>query len=386
MKINNQKGRHRLRVLVVVEWPLGGIRTFMRYVYRNFDPETYEFRIIGPDVTEFRLLENDLDGLKCEYEYIDKDPSPWQFSRAIWGNLKRGNYDLIHSHGLTAGVYASIPSVLAKVPHLVTLHDVFNKEQFESPKGVYRKAGLLIVFRFFDVIHCVSQDAMSNLLGYIPALTKQKSRVVAILNGIETERFLKAPKIDLREELNLPGDSFLIGFFGRFMSQKGFIYLIDALEGMLKQDNLPKSPVILTFGQGDGFYREEKELVQKRGLADWVHFFDFRPNIAPTLKGLDLVVMPSLWEACGLVAMEAMVAGVPVIGTNCVGLREVLQDTPAIAVPVRDAATLADAIIKEMKNPSKAKFEAFAHEAAERFDAKVQARELEKVILSLIEK
>jgi glycosyltransferase involved in cell wall biosynthesis len=331
-------------------------------------------------------LQKDLNELKCEYEYLEKNPSPWHFTRAIWRNIRQRDYDLIHSHGLTSGIYALVPSILSKVPHLVTLHDVFNKEQFEGLKGFVKRFGLSIAFWFFDTINCVSQDAMRNLYSYFSVLRRYQEKVVVILNGIETERFLTAPKIDLREELNLPRGSFLIGFLGRFMSQKGFIYLIDALERILKRGDLPKRPAILTFGKGAGFYREDMGLVQRKGLADWVHLLEFRPNIAPTLKGLDLVVMPSLWEACGLVAMEVMVAGVPLIGTNCIGLREVLKDTPAIVVPVKDAEALADAIIKEMMNPSKAKFEAFAPEAAERFDVKDQARELEKVILSLIRK
>ena len=84
--------------------------------------------------------------------------------------------------------------------------------------------------------------------------------MIAIPNGIEVEPFLHAEERDLRGELGLPPETFLIGFLGRFMSQKGFRYLVDALE-QVKEHNLLKEPLLsLTFGQpDDGFIREEKK-------------------------------------------------------------------------------------------------------------------------------
>jgi glycosyltransferase involved in cell wall biosynthesis len=152
---------------------------------------------------------------------------------------------------------------------------------------------------------------------------------------------------------------------------------------MAEHKDLPRRPVLLTFGE-DGFIREEREAVRERGLAEFVRFMPFVPNIAPTLKGIDVVVMPSLSEACGLLAMEAMVAGVPLIGTNSIGLREVLKDTPARVVPMRDGVALAEALIHEMKHPTRDTAQVFVAEAANRFDAERRAVELEKLMLSLL--
>jgi glycosyltransferase involved in cell wall biosynthesis len=84
--------------------------------------------------------------------------------------------------------------------------------------------------------------------------------------------------------------------------------------------------------------------------------------------------------------MEAMVAGVPLIGTNCIGLREVLRNTPATAVPARDSVALAEALISEMRNPTTTKARAFATEAASRFHVRPRAKELENVILRILER
>jgi glycosyltransferase involved in cell wall biosynthesis len=234
-----------------------------------------------------------------------------------------------------------------------------------------------------DKIHAVSDDAKDNLLRYVPSLRFFREKVVPILNGVEVGRFLDNDVRDLRNELGLPNSTFLIGFLGRFMSPKGFVYLVEALRILLQEPNMPKQPVVLTFGEG-AFIREEKAYVRSKRMEQYIYFMPFTPNVASTLKGLDVIAMPSVWEACGLLAMEAMVSGVPVIGTNCIGLREVLKNTPATSVPVRDSRVLAAALVNEIKNPSKPQAQAFIPEAALRFDIRNQTQKLEKIMVSLM--
>ncbi len=90
--------------------------------------------------------------------------------------------------------------------------------------------------------------------------------------------------------------------------------------------------------------------------------------------------MPSLWEACGLLAMEALVSGVPLIGTDCIGLREVIRDTPGMTVPIKDGLAIADALYREINCPSRQRFEAFREEAATRFEVRKQSDALEHLI------
>jgi len=178
-------------------------------------------------------------------------------------------------------------------------------------------------------------------------------------------------------------NTYLIGFLGRFMSPKGFIYLVEALDILYKKYNLIRKPVLITFGEG-AFIREEQANVANKGLENMILFLPFCPNIASTLKGLDLVVMPSLWEACGLLAMETMVAGVPLIGTDCIGLREVLEGTPCKTVPTKNSEALAKAIYQEMTNPSKTLSKDFCREATKRFDVSEHRAQIENLFFSMI--
>jgi glycosyltransferase involved in cell wall biosynthesis len=367
-----------------VRWPVGGIRTFIRYVYRTFNPERWHFTILAPELDEVAVLLDDLSTLGVTYVPVQGMPNDgssgfWKMVCCVAGELLKGNYDLVHSHGFTSGMCAVIPALVRRIPHLMTSHDVINENQFAGAKGKLTKQAMGFLFGMIDTIQSVSYDAQENLLANLPTLSRRKGKCIVIPNGIEVERFENASPRDLRGELGVGADVFLIGFLGRFMAQKGFRYLVDAIDLLRRETSLPKQPLVLTFGDG-GFIGEEQEAIRERGLERYFRFMPFAPNVAGTMKGLDVVAMPSLWEACPLQPMEALVCGTPFVGTDCVGLREVLRDSPATVVPKGDAASLADALCKEMKVPSKNKAKGYAEEAAARFDVKKRASEIEELM------
>jgi glycosyltransferase involved in cell wall biosynthesis len=373
----------KIKILLVVRWPVVGIRTYMRYVYNNFDPHRYTFTLLAPATSEIPVLLDDLSCHNILFIPMDVNPSTYSFATTIFTTLYNNKHDIIHSHGLTAGLCSILPSYVCQTPHLLTLHDVFTYKQFQGAKGFFKRIIISLVMPLIDKIHTVTVDAKYNLLEYVFTLKLFKAKVVAIRNGIEIERFSHSESKDLRNELNLDNNTFLIGFLGRFMSQKGFIYLVEALDILYKNGDLKSNPVILTFGEG-AYIREEKSFVERKGLQNVIHFMPFAPNIAPILKGLDVVVMPSLWEACGLLAMEAMVVGTPLIGTDCIGLREIIDGTPCKKVPIKNSDELAKAIAQEINNPSKNEAGLFRAEARKRFNVKKHFAELEKVMENLI--
>jgi glycosyltransferase involved in cell wall biosynthesis len=380
---------NKKEVLLVVRWPVGGIRTFIRYVYRNFDPDQWRFTIIAPETSEMRVLLDDLEGLDISWVPVANSRAGgssgfWEMGRAVLGRLAKKRFHLVHSHGFTSGMCAAIPAFARRVPHLMTSHDVINASQFAGTKGILKKRAMALMLALIDKIHSVSQDAQNNLISYFPGLEKKEGKCVVIHNGIETERFLSATARDLHGELELPPDAFLIGFFGRFMNQKGFGYLVEAME-MLKtrETNLPKRPLVLAFGEG-GFMNREKRAIHAKGLDDCFQFMPFTPNVASTIKGLNVVVMPSLWEACPLLPMEALVCGTPLIASDCIGLREVTQNSPTIQVPMHNSQAIADALSKIMQNLQKEKFVSFTQDASEIFDVKRQAESLENLYFDII--
>jgi glycosyltransferase involved in cell wall biosynthesis len=376
---------NKIKILLIARWPVGGIRTYFRYVYNNFDPQQYSFTLIAPNLEETPLLLNELSHHNIKYVALDDNPSNLQIVKLILTTLKKGKHDIIHSHGLTAGICTILPSILFATPHLLTIHDLYLDNQFKGATGLLKKMFFTSLFLLIDRIHTVSNDSTNYLIKKFPIFRFIKNKIHTIPNGIECERFICPEVRDLHKEVKLGKDTFLIGFLGRFMSPKGFIYLVDALKILYDEYHLPKSPIVMTFGEG-AFIREEKINVKNKGIEDKIIFMPFTADVASTLKGLDVVVMPSLWEACPLLPMEAMVAGVPVIGTDCTGLREVLKDTPCKVVPSKNSAALAEAIAQEINSPSKHIAESFSGSAAQRFDVKLHSRKLEILINQLLKR
>src|SRR6185295_2308629 len=142
----------------------------------------------------------------------------------------------------------------------------------------------------------------------------KKLRVIR--NGIPVDALDQQGKIDLPERT---GDTILFGFFGRFMPQKGFDDLIDAVEILSRDPECQGKFKVLAVNDGS-FVREYRNEIARRGLSGAFVFKGFVPDASALMKDLDGVVMPSLWEACGLVAMEALAAGCPLIATTCDGL------------------------------------------------------------------
>jgi glycosyltransferase involved in cell wall biosynthesis len=375
---------NKYKILVVLRW-LGGIRTFCRYVYNNFEKGRFEFTFLAPDVPEMQYLLDDLKNLDITYIPIKCDPAHASLDLiTVYKTILGGDFDLIHSQGFTAGAYSAIPACVKKVPHIMTLHEVFTEGQFIGWKGHIKKRLIRSVTPLIDLVHCVSHSAGKNFLEYVPNM-KSIGRMVVVPNGIEVDRFMNSQKRDLRKELSLQDDTFLIGFLGRFMSPKGFRYLVDALWILVNGKKTPKKPMVIAVNDG-GFLSAEKRRIAELELNEYVVFMPFQPNVAPILKGMDVVVMPSLWEACPLLTMETLVSGVPFIGTDIPPIKEILEGSPGKMVASKDAESLAGAIYQELEKPSRIAAEGYALSAAERFDVKKQAKQLMGIIINLTKK
>ena len=183
----------------------------------------------------------------------------------------------------------------------------------------------------------------------------------------------------LRKRLKLADNVFLMGFLGRFMEQKGFLVLLDALEGLARQP-LPRSFHLLAVGSDD-YEREYREEVARRpSLAGRITFLDVMPDVTPVLRELDLLVIPSLWEACPLLPMEAMCVGVPVLGSNCIGLREVLHGSPSAQVAAGSPVALAEGIVQAMTDPWTEEARRYIPHAQKRFHISETARQLRELL------
>jgi glycosyltransferase involved in cell wall biosynthesis len=372
------------RVLVVAKWPVGGIRTYLQYVLGNSAFADYRFVVAVPRQPEDQegSLRTALAGANVEsFEFCEL--SNEALFRTVTTVLSSREIRLVHAHGFTAGALAALPATLRGIPTLMTAHEVLTRPQFVGWRGSLKRIGLTIALNRLTAIHSVSHDAQANIREFLPQVNRP--RLVTIANGIDVGRFAEGSTTDLHAQLGLPRDAFTIGFFGRFMSPKGFRVLIRAIEILSASGAIARPFAVVAVG-GGGFVREDRDLIAGKGLSKYFHFLPFQESIAATMRGVDVVAMPSLWEACPLVAMEALVAGVPVVGSDCVGLREVLRDTPAVSFPARDCEALAAALIEMSQNSEqhRSAARAFAPIARDRFDVASVARRTAQLYEELI--
>ncbi|MCD6298159.1 MAG: glycosyltransferase family 4 protein, partial [Deltaproteobacteria bacterium] len=163
-----------------------------------------------------------------------------------------------------------------------------------------------------------------------------------------------------------------------FMPQKGFNYLIDTMDLLEKEYNVESDYKVLAVGSGDYLQYYKRTIKEKRLIHRFV-FIPFQRKIGKVYKAVDLVVMPSVWEAFGLQAAEAMCMGKPIIVTNCIGLREAVKGTPAIVVQSKDALGLSKAIYSAIISPPVDRFREFQNEAIERYDVRPTSKKLQEV-------
>lgn len=154
-------------------------------------------------------------------------------------------------------------------------------------------------------------------------------KIHVIPSGLEIEKFKDTPlsKNDARKKLNLPTDRLIIGVIGRFSPFKGQYFLIEAIH-QLKKENISIDLLIVgesTMGEGDAHYESLKKMVKEYALEDVVHFRPFMKEVINFYKAIDIFVMASKGETFGMVTIEAMMSGTPIIGTNSAGTPEILD-------------------------------------------------------------
>ena len=233
------------------------------------------------------------------------------------------NPHLIHIHGAHELIFIA-KKLFPDIPVVFTCHGY-------PPTFFYLNYSLSAFFsRLADMVICVSNYDKENLIK--KGLSKDK--VVVIHNGIA----------ESTEGKNLPikVDGFIIGTTARLTKTKGIKYLVYAFYEVAKRYNNVKLVII-----GDGEERKSLEnLVKKLNIRDKVYFLGKMPGARDYIKNFQIFVLPSLFEAFGLVILEAFSVKVPVIATSVGGIPEIISDgIDGILVPPKNINALSNAIV-----------------------------------------
>ncbi len=193
----------------------------------------------------------------------------------------------------------------------------------QSPKKDFLHRWLLVrVERIF----ANSEVIRKNILQTHPI---EASRVETLHLGIDTRRFQPRPgmKEKMRRELGIPAKAVVFAIAGRLQRAKGYFEFIRMAEALGGEN--PNVYFLLIGGASRG-EEEAAEEIRRRAasseVADRLIFTGFRPDIENILQAADVFVFPSYAEAYGLVVLEAMALGLPVISSNCDGILDIVLD------------------------------------------------------------
>ena len=263
---------------------------------------------------------------------------------------KEMDFDVIHIHDwLTAPVGIASKHYLGK-PLISTIHstEVGRAQGLHSPDS-YLIDGFEWWATYESKRVIVTSNSMKWELQNHFHLPPDKIDVIP--NAIDPTKYQKNFNRELvRGRYGISPNERLVLFIGRLVPQKGVEYLIRAVPLILKEH--PEARFVIV---GEGWSRDNLErLALSMGYKDRIQFRGFIPDhelINLTLSA-DVLVVPSTYEPFGIVALEGMAAGVPVVASNIGGLAEIIEhDHTGVLVYPKDPNSIAWGVNRVLSDP-----------------------------------
>ncbi|AJC19960.1 glycosyltransferase [Pandoraea pulmonicola] len=328
-------------LLLVTGLQLGGAETQVADLARGFLARGHDVTLISltgqcaialPESARLTLVE------------LQAGKTPWSLAcalRRLVSYLRAWRPDVVHAHMVHANLLARVARWFAPMPVLVT------SAHSRNEGGRLRILAYRLTDRWTDLSTNVSDDAVAE---FVARRAAPPTRIVSMPNGIDTQRYRPdaQARVTIRavEAPGLAPTTPIVFAAGRLVEAKDYPTLIDAFACVVAQ--MPEAKL---FVAGDGPLRASLEaLVQARGLTGAVTLLGRRNDIARWMCAADVYAMSSAWEGLPLVIGEAMACGLPVVSTDCGGVRELLgPDDGNTLVPVGDARALGDALLHRLQ-------------------------------------
>lgn len=280
-------------------------------------------------------------GIKVGIVPLRKPLSPLNIFH-IRNYIKSGKYDIVHAHLFPTIYWVALASksiVKNKPKFVMTEHNTHNRRR---ERGYLRFIEKMIYSCYHKIIS-ISDKTKLNLIKWLKPKKNQLDKFVTIHNGIDVDKFkLASPYAKYTLHSNFTEETKLVCMVGSFTKQKDQGTLVRAFK------SLPQNVHLLLVGEGE--FRKEVESLSKQLLLDSrVHFLGVRYDIDRILRTVEIVVLSSNWEGFGLVAVEGMAAGKPVVVSEVPGLKEVVKGA-GLLFPQGDSEKLAKILISLFEN------------------------------------
>lgn len=296
--------------------------------------------------------------------------------------LRRGRYDVVHTHLLKADTYGTLAGVLAGTRARISSKHNDERTLLNPAVAAVHGAVSRLSQRVVVLSDYVGQYVAS--VGRVDA--GRITRVYYGLRGGSAASSEDGKRV--RADLGIADDAPVAVTVGRLTEQKGLVYLLEAMA--IVRSELPDARLLVVGDSQDGrdeYKRDLLALADRLKLGETAIFTGVRNDVPAVMQAGDLFVMASLWEGFGLVFLEAMAASRPIVATSVSAVPEVVQDgKTGLLVPPRDPSALAGAMLALLSDRERGRQMGIAglQRLHEHFAEERMVSEIEKIYFDIL--
>ncbi len=260
-------------------------------------------------------------------------------------------FEIIHAHNVYPdGFAAVILGTIFRKKVVITAHGL-------DVNGLLKQRSIrfvsLSIIGQADKIIAVSSSLKDELI----KLGIRPGKIEIIHNGVDVNRFYPMDKNNLLEHLKLAKGTQRIIYVGGIIWSKGLKYLLEAFK--IVKEKRGRVELLMLGGVTGTYWEREaaeiKNLTKELAIDESVKFLGKMPNekIPQWMNLSDVLILPSLSEGFGVVLIEALSCGIPVISTKCGGPQDIVNDKVGELIDPKDPDGLAEAVIYVLENREK---------------------------------
>ena len=289
---------------------IGGIETWLMRIYRKVDKSEiqFDFLVTAKEEQTYDQEIKDLGGR------IFKSPNfgaLYSSSKIFIKVVKEfGPFHAIHVHGRSMIGWqlglARFSGIKTRIAHVHNL-------DFAPPNSFYKKLWVklnkLLILRNSSWILGCSPAACDSLIG--KNSIERFNKVKYLPYGLDLGKFKLKVNPELRKELNLEEDAFVVGHIGSFRPEKNHSFILEIFRSLQRNEN--KAKLVLIGGGNPKSVRKIQSLAAELGIQDYVLFLGQRQDVIRLIPIFDVFLFPSLSEGFGIVVLENQTLGVPTV-------------------------------------------------------------------------